>query len=155
MHTLRPKVSPETRDKVLEHLAEVRDVTPRSELAELFSTGDVEALPERLHYWVPSHTQLGMAYEVRGGWHKPTEHAPEGYVEAGHYGYGCPAHDAFQPCWHLYAWLAGVVRDYGHMLPFGGRIPEPAASVRLAPPPDAEAAGPDRRQGTGTSGFYD
>jgi hypothetical protein len=159
MHTLRPsQVRPERADDLLElvtkHLDECRDVTPRSELAELFRTGDIDALPERLHYWVPSDSHLGMAYEVHGGWRKPTEQAPEGYVEAGHYGYGCPAHDARRECWHLYAWLAGVLRDYGHMLPYGGRVPEPAVPVRLAPPPVGPPAGDTRPTGT-DAGFYD
>jgi hypothetical protein len=155
MHTLRPsRLSPEMASKVLEHLDACRDVTPRSELAELFSTGDIDALPERLHVWVPSHSQLGMAYEVRGRWHKPTDTAPHGYVEAGHYGHGCPAHDVFQECWHLYAWLAAVVRDYRELLPYGGRVPEPAVPVRLAPPAGGTPAGDTRPTGT-DAGFYD
>jgi hypothetical protein len=142
MHTIQAsRPTPDMAAKVLRHHERVLDVTPPHKLADELS-GQLRL--DRFHVLVPSDSHPGFWWEVRVSWHGPRPGAPYGYVEAGHYGHACAASEAGKDCWHLYAAVARVATIYdpsGN----GGKVPEAARPVRLAPPADGRAVWVDGR----------
>ena len=137
MHTIRREdITPAQRALVDEHRSAVLDVTPEARLG-LIPPSSLEDDPgglgyrvKRLRsltgvYWilVPSASQLGLWWEMRVSWH-------DGYVQAGHYGHGCPAGEQNKRCWHGFA-ATETVAD----LHYGGTIPTGAAPLHATPDP--------------------
>jgi hypothetical protein len=137
MHTIRPDDKTEDQAAlVAEYRSAVLDVTPEARLA-LIPPSSLTDHPSGLGYqvrrarsatgvyWVlvPSASQVGLWWELRVSWHP-------GYVQAGHYGHGCPAAEANKRCWHGYA-AAETIAE----LHYGGTIPTGAAPLHATPDP--------------------
>jgi hypothetical protein len=136
MHTIRPDdVTGDQKALVEDFWEQVQDITPGSRLGLLPpSAVTEEALGYRIRrprsatgvYWTvcPSASQVGRWWELRVSWHEGA------YVQAGHYGHGCPAWEVNRRCWHEFAAVRKIAAIH-----YGGQVPTGAAPLHATPDP--------------------